>query len=237
MSFISDLILDYKKIFFETNHDSPTFYDADYAKGIEQFSQNPRWTEEAKCALSRVSYERASRGLDVGCNMGLGTQHLAELSGLPFVGVDLSEQAIEIARTKFPEGACCYLHYDGNVLPFDDLSFDLIVSMHVIGHVARPDRFVSEIHRVMRPGGHLCVVTPSASYKVFALIDSIVTRYSPDLTIRRYYWRRGLYSVLSKAQFKDITIEMQGDYPILLRAFSPKSFGRMRLVAHARKNE
>jgi SAM-dependent methyltransferase len=46
-------------------------------------------------------------------------------------------------------------------LPFEDASFDLIYSDWVIEHVATPDLFVSEVSRLLKPGGWFCARTPN----------------------------------------------------------------------------
>ncbi|MDE5622282.1 MAG: class I SAM-dependent methyltransferase, partial [Alistipes sp.] len=47
-------------------------------------------------------------------------------------------------------------------LPFDDGSFDCVISFQVIEHIERDAEFVREIHRVLRPGGRFVVTTPNA---------------------------------------------------------------------------
>jgi SAM-dependent methyltransferase len=46
--------------------------------------------------------------------------------------------------------------------PLDDESVDLCISVHVLEHVERPERFFSECARVLRPRGVLCLCTPNA---------------------------------------------------------------------------
>ena len=52
--------------------------------------------------------------------------------------------------------------FDGVRIPFDDASFDLIVSDHVFEHIVDPAATAAELHRVLKPGGWLCARTPSA---------------------------------------------------------------------------
>ena len=47
--------------------------------------------------------------------------------------------------------------------PFPDDGFDRIIASHVIEHVAAPDLFLAEIHRIARPGAQLEVTTPHFS--------------------------------------------------------------------------
>ncbi|MBN2798803.1 MAG: class I SAM-dependent methyltransferase [Deltaproteobacteria bacterium] len=46
-------------------------------------------------------------------------------------------------------------------LPFEDGSFDLIVSRMVFEHIEHPDKMLAEFHRVLKPGGWVCAMTPN----------------------------------------------------------------------------
>ena len=49
---------------------------------------------------------------------------------------------------------------DGHCLPFKDADFDAVISEAVLEHVQDPNRVVSEIHRVLKPGGYVCAAVP-----------------------------------------------------------------------------
>ena len=50
--------------------------------------------------------------------------------------------------------------YDGHTFPFLDDSFDGVLTNQVFEHVFNPSRFIEEIRRVLRPGGHLLLSAP-----------------------------------------------------------------------------
>ena len=50
--------------------------------------------------------------------------------------------------------------FDGGRAPFPDGSFDLVFSYHVLEHVADVEASVAEIGRLVRPGGHACIIFP-----------------------------------------------------------------------------
>src|SRR5439155_22565200 len=88
--------------------------------------------------------------LDVGCGPGWYTDTLRRFG--PVTGIDLSEEAITIAKSRFPE-----IHFiAGN---FYELAlqnqFDLVVSQEVIDHVEDQPKFVQRAAQVLKPGGHL----------------------------------------------------------------------------------
>lgn len=49
---------------------------------------------------------------------------------------------------------------DVRAMPFDDASFDSVLSNQVLEHVDDTHRVVSELHRVLRPGGYACITVP-----------------------------------------------------------------------------
>lgn len=94
------------------------------------------------------------RTLDVGCGEGRLTRHLASL-GHRMVGIDVSPTLIAAARELPPE---IELHVaDAAALPFDDASFDQIVSFMCLHDVDDLGGAVREIARVLSPGGVACL--------------------------------------------------------------------------------
>lgn len=88
------------------------------------------------------------RVLEVGCGTGLLLERVAPLAKSA-VGVDLSPGMLVHARTRgltVHEGSA-------TALPFDDASFDLAYSFKVLAHVADITVALSEMTRVVRPGG------------------------------------------------------------------------------------
>lgn len=49
---------------------------------------------------------------------------------------------------------------DGHLLPFKDDTFDAVISEAVLEHVHSPNRVISEIYRILKPGGYICVAVP-----------------------------------------------------------------------------
>jgi SAM-dependent methyltransferase len=88
--------------------------------------------------------------LDLGC--GAGMLALLKRKGVTLTGVDLSDECVAAARRNgYDETLRAELH----ALPFAEASFDYVVSLDVIGHIAaeQKDAVLAEIRRVLRPDG------------------------------------------------------------------------------------
>ncbi len=75
------------------------------------------------------------------------------------VGVDISEEAVNISSKKYPQYK--FFVADASSLPFEDNTFDNIVCSEVIEHVALREKTFSEIKRVLKDGGVLIMTTPN----------------------------------------------------------------------------
>jgi SAM-dependent methyltransferase len=97
------------------------------------------------------------RALDIGCGDGRLT---AELDAAELTGADVSGVALERARRRLPRARLVELEPDQPV-PFDDGSFDTVLAAETVEHVRDLQLFLSELRRVLAPGGQLALTTPA----------------------------------------------------------------------------
>lgn len=112
-------------------------------------------------------HTRGKRVLDYGCGTGYGAARLAETAA-SVMAVDVSEEAVEYAREHWGRERLTFqrIHPDEG-LPFPDGSFDTVMSNQVIEHVPDAVKYLSEIRRVLVPGGTLVLATPDRSTRLF----------------------------------------------------------------------
>ena len=108
---------------------------------------------------ARFVIEHCPRGsaLDVGCGTGALAIRLAE-AGYELVGVDPSEGMLRVLEQR--TSSVRAVKGSGSSLPFGDDSFDLVLSVAVMHHIAAPEdvrRTLAEMVRVTRPGGRVLV--------------------------------------------------------------------------------
>lgn len=96
--------------------------------------------------------------LELGCGEGRGVELLAPLAN-SYTGIDKIQSITDALTKKYPE----YTFAAGVFPPFpyDDNSFDTIVTFQVIEHVKKDEDFIKEIHRVLKPGGKALITTPN----------------------------------------------------------------------------
>jgi ubiquinone/menaquinone biosynthesis C-methylase UbiE len=107
--------------------------------------------------VAAVVEARPARVLEVGCGWGELAEWLARDTAAQVVAVDLSERMVELARARGVDAQVG----DVQELPFADGSFDVAVAAWMLYHVPDLDRGISELARVLRPGGILVAVTNS----------------------------------------------------------------------------
>lgn len=117
-----------------------------------------------------VPYVRQKRVLDFGCGSGYGTHLMAEHCQ-SIVGVDIAADAINFATQHYTGDNLEYRqirNIETTPLPFDDGSFDTVISFQVMEHIEQVDKYLDEIHRVVREDGVVIIATPDRSTRLFS---------------------------------------------------------------------
>ena len=107
-------------------------------------------------------------------------------SGSPAVSTLSADPRVELIVTDVQPGTEVSVICDAHDLPFEDGSMDGVMSQWVLEHVVDPERVVSEIHRVLRPGGAVYSEVPFIQQVHFGRFD--FTRWTPSGHRRLYRW-------------------------------------------------
>jgi 2-polyprenyl-3-methyl-5-hydroxy-6-metoxy-1,4-benzoquinol methylase len=99
--------------------------------------------------------------LDIACGSGFGTNVLSKNTKAEVYGGDLSEEAIELCNSKWRKNNLIFKQMDGTSLPFEDNSFDIIVSFETIEHTKLYKEMLLEFKRVIKPSGTIYISTPN----------------------------------------------------------------------------
>jgi ubiquinone/menaquinone biosynthesis C-methylase UbiE len=98
---------------------------------------------------------RGKQVLEVGCGHGGGASYLVRtLDPASYTGLDLNPAAIAFCRKRHNLPGLDFVHGDAEDLPFADESFDAVINVESSHGYPRFPRFLGEVARVLRPGGH-----------------------------------------------------------------------------------
>ncbi|HPL82739.1 MAG TPA: methyltransferase domain-containing protein [Candidatus Omnitrophota bacterium] len=140
--------------------------------------EKERYAKQDKIAAyaSFGSY-KGKRVLEIGCGIGSDGIQFAR-AGAFYTGVDVTEAAVAISRERFElfnqKGE--FIKINAEKLPFADGSFDYVYSFGVIHHSPCPEKIVSEINRVLKPGGKITVMLYNRSSFYYLLEVSILRK-------------------------------------------------------------
>lgn len=133
------------------------------------FSNNtPYDAVEASIHLNRYAFTRpfcqGAKVLDAACGQGYGSYLMKTWGAQEVVGIDIDEDSIKQASWLFKQDGLTYKQHTVEELPFEDHSFDLVVSFETIEHIDYPEKLLKEIKRVLKPGGTIIISCPNDNY-------------------------------------------------------------------------
>lgn len=129
------------------------------ADKFSQFSRMPQFRLLRSSVIKALEKEGATAGrlLDVGCGPGWFLKDLIKtFRNIDFTGCDLSERMVYHAKNNLSPKVNIVVG-DAQNLPFADNSFDIITSTLAFHHFPKPDKAISEFHRVLKPNGVMIV--------------------------------------------------------------------------------
>lgn len=116
--------------------------------------------------------------LELGCGVGAELQILSErCAQWDLVGVEISQSHARAAHTHVPQAVV--VNADAAALPFPDDTFDAVITIWVLEHVANPRALLAEARRVLRPGGLL----------VCSEVDNDTFRFTPEQPEIKGWWQ------------------------------------------------
>jgi ubiquinone/menaquinone biosynthesis C-methylase UbiE len=119
------------------------------------------------------------RILEIGCGIGTIVHELSK-KGHNIIGIDISSEAIEYGKKKYGD-----IHLEvqaAEILPYENESFDVVLSFDLFEHIAEIDKHISEVRRVLHPGGYYLFQTPNRYSNII-----YETLWTKSLQWRRYH--------------------------------------------------
>lgn len=166
-----------------------------------------------------------SRCLDVGCGDGSKSGDWLTRRGASYLGVDISDTAVELARAR---GLDVRLISDAGALGVDAESVDVVICTEVFEHLFDTVGASQEIFRVLRPGGKVIVTVPNVAHWRNRADFALLGRWHPggdDHSAQapwrdphiRFFTPSTLAAMLGEAGFQLLECRAYGDAMVLAR--------------------
>jgi arsenite methyltransferase len=202
-------------------------YDKKAAQNIEVSYQTPEIVRQRIQTLEALALRADEHVLDAGCGTGLLVHGMSSTIGSQgrIVGVDFSNDMLELAKIRCSEMTNIELQ-QGSItqLNFADNSFDAASCIQTLLYVDEVEAALSELHRVLKPGGRVAIIETDWRGVVLNSPDEVMTRKildawdaavsSPNLPVKLTPW-------LKKLNFSAIKITA---IPILNTSYSEVNF-------------
>ena len=138
--------------------------------------------------------------LDIACGEGYGC-HLLSQKARVVTGVDIDKETIIKAKAKYRNSNISFLEGKAEFIPLENHSVDVVTSFETLEHTSNHEAFLSEIKRVLKPGGLLIISTPDKKWY------SDKTGYVNPFHVKELY--REEFEALLKNQFTHVNIVSQ----------------------------
>ena len=144
------------------------------------------------CQLARFNECQGLKVLEIGVGLGADHQQFVE-AGADLFGVDLTKRAVDYTKKRFQILGLDYQLKVGDAenLDFSDEAFDVVYSWGVLHHTPDTGKAISEVYRVLKPGGDARIMI----YHKWSMVGCMLwTRYAllklkPWLSLKEVYSR------------------------------------------------
>ena len=211
-------------------------YDEAEARKTDRAYRTPDITRQRMRTLGALQLAAGECVLDVGCGTGLLADDMATLVGADgrVVGVDTSKDMLKLAERRCADLPQVHLKQaQAETLPEEDESFDAVGCVQVLLYLPDVPTALSEMHRVLKPGGRIVIVETDWRGTVLNSFDDALTRKmlaawdnavpNPNLPVR--------LRPLMKAQgFSAVSVDA---FPIVNTSYTPGDFSTNMLEQFA----
>lgn len=161
------------------------FIDPNYEK--ERIARS--MTHERVFKKIKRLHQLSGKILDIGCATGTFLE-IAQINGWQAVGIEPSKWASRIGKEKY---GLDIIQSTLETVKLKEKSFDAVTCLDVIEHVSSPRKLLANIHKVLKKGGVLCLVTPDVGSFVSKVLGENWWHIRPD---HMYYFTKETLSLL-----------------------------------------
>ena len=180
-------------------------YIDDISSDIENNYFSPVWEE----ILEEYQFDEI---LDIGCGNGVFTANLKKENNCKLYGVDGSTYALKEAQKNGYDEVYKIDDFCVDELPFENDRFKMVVCKDVLEHLIDPEKLITEIKRIVKPGANILIHVPNhftLKGKIKFLFTNNIDPYNffpssnnwnnPHI---RFFTYKDMISLFAKNQFK-----------------------------------
>ncbi len=194
---------------------------ADYDhRAFDSWIPLQRYWQRERFRVIRGMVDGATRILDIGCGSSRILQSLPQA-----VGLDMQIRKLRWLRApgrQLVQGSL-------SALPFADATFDALICSEVIEHIARDELDLSDMVRVLAPGGTLVLGTPDYGRWIWRALEALYKKVFPQGYATEHinpYTRKELRREIEKLGLTVLDVQYVGASEMIFKAYKAEAAGR-----------
>lgn len=201
------------------------FYSKDFIRAVG-FGSPEQTEREADFVEKALGCQEGAKILDLCCGYGRHAYRLAKSGKFHVVGLDLSDDYLEIAEESFSAANIRYIKGDMRKIPFEnefDAVINLFTSFGFFDTDEENEKVLTAVHRALKPNGLFLLDYENKFHFVYH--DVFLKRRSWEQIDDSYYFYENRYDVFTEREilevrvFEDGELKRQGGYNIRLYSF------------------
>ncbi|MEN9563418.1 MAG: hypothetical protein RIR73_1662 [Chloroflexota bacterium] len=180
-------------------------------QGYDEYMEiSDNWVKTFTRRLKQVApYKSSGKALDIGCGPGYFLTAAQKL-GFDVYGLDPSDYIVAQAQKTWGDKVQLGLIESANYAPE---SFDLVVAFDTFEHIYEPKKFLSAIHKVLKPGGVLAITTPDPTSTLSKISGKNWVSYK--LPEHVFYWSPETIRKVLSDEYEVLEVRTAGQYATL----------------------
>jgi ubiquinone/menaquinone biosynthesis C-methylase UbiE len=164
-----------------------------------------RWQRRVQMLTAHL--KQTDKVLEIGCGTGYFTREIVKTKAF-VTAIDISPELLNLAKEAIKEANVIFVLENAYEMSFESNSFDSIVGSSVLHHL-EIEKAISEMFRVLKPGGSIFFTEPNMMNPQIALQKNIpaLKRKLGDSPDETAFFRWSLLKLMQKTGFTDIVIK------------------------------